>query len=255
MPISVILPTYKSPDALDLVLTSLIKGQTEENQIIVVVDGFYDLNKKILEKHAKSIDILTLDQNSGTPRATNLGVYNAKYDRILIINDDNVAPNEWDKKLNNIYEPNSVVSPNQVEPYASIFNQFHIKDLGRDPKIFDLDKFWEYENNLTPVKDKDETGSTMPIFMSKIDYMRVGAWDETYPAGWVVDCDFFLKCRLSGMKMIRAYNCHFYHFVSLSVKTEEQKSKAQEMENKCHQYFAYKWGNYMRRDISNNIYF
>jgi glycosyltransferase involved in cell wall biosynthesis len=36
--ISVIIPTYKSPDALDLCLESAIKGQNKENQIIVVVD-------------------------------------------------------------------------------------------------------------------------------------------------------------------------------------------------------------------------
>ena len=45
--ISVIIPTYKEPDALDLCLKSAIEGQYNKNQIIVVVDGFYDLNKKI----------------------------------------------------------------------------------------------------------------------------------------------------------------------------------------------------------------
>ena len=41
--ISVIIPTHKSPEALDLCLRSAIQGQVEENQIIVVVDGFYDI--------------------------------------------------------------------------------------------------------------------------------------------------------------------------------------------------------------------
>ena len=48
--ISVIIPTYKSPEVLDLCLESAIKGQHNNNQIIVVVDGFYDLNKHVLEK-------------------------------------------------------------------------------------------------------------------------------------------------------------------------------------------------------------
>ena len=80
-PISVIIPTYKSPEALDLCLTSAIKGQQDrKNQIIVVVDGFYDINKEVLEKHSKSIDILNLEENVGLCRGTNLGVFNAKYD-------------------------------------------------------------------------------------------------------------------------------------------------------------------------------
>ena len=50
MKISVIIPTYKSPKLLDLCLQSAIEGQILNNQIIVVVDGFYDLNKDVLEK-------------------------------------------------------------------------------------------------------------------------------------------------------------------------------------------------------------
>ena len=38
--ISVIIPTYKAPEALDLCLESAINGQQNKNQLIVVVDGF-----------------------------------------------------------------------------------------------------------------------------------------------------------------------------------------------------------------------
>jgi GT2 family glycosyltransferase len=77
MPISVIIPTYKSPDALNLCLESAIEGQSNKNQIIVVVDGHYDLNKEVLEKWEKYINILNLEENVGLCRGTNLGVYNA----------------------------------------------------------------------------------------------------------------------------------------------------------------------------------
>ena len=252
--ISVIIPTYKSPDALDLCLKSAIEGQQNKNQIIVVVDGFYEINKEILEKWSEHIDVLNLEENVGTPRATNLGVYNASHDKILIVNDDNVFPLDWDIELLKDYVPNSVISPNQIEPTPSMFPQFHIKDCGRDPKTFSLENYWKYEEPLRGLFP-DETGSTLPIFMSKTDYLRLGSWDETYPGGWVVDWDFFLKCQLSGLKMLRTYNCHFYHFVSLSVKTEEQKIKARETEINCHEYAKYKWGNYIKNDPSNNLKF
>jgi glycosyltransferase involved in cell wall biosynthesis len=139
--ISVIIPTYKNPDALDLCLYSAVQGQEKENQIIVVVDGFYDINKDVLEKYSELIDILNLEENMGLCRATNLGVYNAKHELILIVNDDNVFPHGWDNKLNVSYQPNSVISPNQVEPTPSMFSQFIIKDFGRDPKHFNLETF------------------------------------------------------------------------------------------------------------------
>jgi glycosyltransferase involved in cell wall biosynthesis len=245
--ISVIIPTYSSPDALDLCLKSCIEGQTQKNEIIVIVDGFYDINKDVLEKWSAHIDVLNMEENVGLCRGTNLGVYNAKYDKILIVNDDNVFPHRWDDLLNESYQPNSVISPNQVEPTPSIFSQFVIKDLGRDPKTFNLEAFWEEYVNSLP--QKDETGSTLPIFMSKTDYLRVGGWDENYPtSGMVADIDFFHKCLLSGMKMLRTYNCHFYHFASLSVNG----SVRQETEKDAHEYAKYKWGRYLRRDKSNN---
>ena len=252
--ISVIIPTYQSPEALDLCLTSCIEGQTNKNQIIVVVDGFYDINKDVLEKYAESIDILNLEDNVGLCRATNLGVYNAKYELILIVNDDNVFPQNWDKNLLKDYIPNAVISPNQIEPTPSMFSQFHIKDLGRDPKTFDLKRFQEYEkalNDVTYEKKVHETGSTLPIFMSKVDYLKVGGWDENYQDGMVADWDFFLKCTLSGMKMLRTYSAHFYHFASLSVNGNKRINA----EVQGHEYAKYKWGTYIKHNSQNNLKF
>ena len=97
--ISVIIPTYKEPEVLDVCLQSAIEGQNNKNQIIVVVDGFYDLNKDVLEKYKDYIDILDLGENQGLCRATNLGVYNAQHDLILIVNDDNIFPYGWDTSI------------------------------------------------------------------------------------------------------------------------------------------------------------
>jgi len=251
--ISVIIPTYKEPEALDLCLTSAIKGQTQENQIIVVVDGFYDLNKDVLEKHKDNIEILNLEENQGLCRATNLGVYNAKSNKILIVNDDNVFPDEWDVVLISNYSPGSVLAPNQIEPTPSMFKQFHIKDLGKDPKTFNLDAFWEYEESIIEENRVEETGCTLPIFMNKWDYMAIGGWDESYPGAWVADWDFFLKCEIAGFQMLRTHECHFYHFVSLGTEsTYEEKLSKQNKEKSCHEYFKYKWGAWAKHNPDTN---
>ena len=250
--ISVIIPTYKEPEVLDVCLKSAIHGQRHNNQLIVVVDGFYEINKEVLDKYKDHIQVLDLEENMGLCRATNLGVYNAQFDKILIVNDDNVFPEAWDQVLLEQYEPGSVLAPNQIEPTSSMFRQFHIKNLGRDPKTFSINDFWEYE--FTVNEDKiEESGSTLPIFMSKTDYLRVGGWDESYPGAWVVDWDFFLKCELSGMKMLRTYACHFYHFVSIGTEsTLEEKQSKEIKEQACHEYFKYKWGQYTKMNIVNN---
>ena len=73
--ISVIIPTYKEPNYLDLCLQSAINNQKEKNEIIVVIDGFYDLNKHILDKYKDNINILDLGTNQGLSVATNWGVH------------------------------------------------------------------------------------------------------------------------------------------------------------------------------------
>lgn len=252
--ISVIIPTYREPEVLDLCLKSCIEGQTNKNEIIVVVDGYYDENYEVLDKYKDHINILDLETNQGLARATNLGVYNASNDLILIVNDDNVFPVEWDTRLESQYAPGAVYSPNQIEPTPSIFRQFIIKDLGRDPKTFDLETFRVFEvSNSKMIKDIN--GSTLPIFMSKQDYLKVGGWDESYPGGWVVDCEFFMKCNLNGIGNIRLYNIAFYHFVSVGTKSEERIYEAQQKELECHHYFRYKWGDYMKRDPQTNQIF
>ena len=238
--ISVIIPTYKSPNVLDLCLRSAIEGQRNKNQIIVVVDGFYDLNKEVLEKWAEYIDVLNMEENVGLCRGTNLGVYNAQHDKILIINDDNVLPQFWDTRLEEIWIEGTVISPNQIEPFPSIFEQFVIENLGRDPKTFDLEAFWKFDQSISQNK-LEECGSTLPIFMNKYDYLRVGGWDENYERDMVADWDFFLKCSLSGLKMLRTWNCHFYHFTSVSVNGKER----QQAEQKNHEYAKYNWGSYI----------
>ena len=247
--ISVIIPTYKSPDLLDLCLRSAIEGQQNKNQIIVVVDGYYDINQHVLERWKDSIDVLTLETNVGLCRGTNLGVYNAKHDKILIVNDDNVFPRFWDITLLDDWVPNSIITPNQIEPYPSMFSQFIIEDLGTTTETFDLEKFWLFDYHYASGDKSEECGSTLPIFMSKLDFIRLGGWDENYEMGMVADWDFFLKCQLSGLKMIRTWNCHFYHFASVSTNG----IKRQQAEQAGHEYARYKWGKYIQHDPKTNL--
>lgn len=261
--ISVIIPTYKSPEMLDLCLESAIKGQKKINQIIVVVDGHYDINEEVLNKHGGYIDILNIEQNVGLCRGTNLGVMNAKHDVVLIVNDDNVFPKHWDEKLTtdwSIYHNNTsywtdnmqrktvVISPNQIEPFPSMFKDFVIENLGTDVESFDLERFWEYEENLDK-SGHNQNGSTLPIMMYKRDYLRIGGWDENYELGMVADWDFFLKCHLSGFHMRRSNYTNFYHFASASTNGEARMRA----EQKGHEYAKYKWGDYIKHNHTNNL--
>lgn len=248
--ISVIIPTYQEPEHLDLCLQSAFEGQSGDNEIIVVVDGFYDLNKSVLDKYPQT-KILDLGINQGISAATNWGVYNATHDYILVVNDDNVFPRNWDKELYPHLKKGRVVTPNQIEPNPSLFKQFHIKDLGKTPEEFELKTFWEYEESLS-VLPEDQTGSTLPFAMYKYDYLAVGGWDVMYPSPHVVDWEFFLKCEYFGMEMLRVYK-HFYHFAGAATrKTPEQSAESDIKEQNAHRFFMGKWGEIAKHNPQNN---
>lgn len=251
--ISVVIPTYKSSASLDLCLRSAIESQNNINNIVVVVDGTFEINKDILSKYKKYISPVILEKNVGTCKATNIGVYEAKYNSILIVNDDNVFPKKWDTILSSIDISQSVISPNQIEPYNSIFRQFHIKDLGRDPENFNLYLFFEYSEKISKNIIED-SGSTFPIFINKLNFLRCGGFDHDYPSpsGFVADWEFFMKCRMNGLEMKRIYSLHFYHFVSVSAKSPDQIEKAKIYEHNSHLYFKYKWGKLAAHNPINN---
>jgi glycosyltransferase involved in cell wall biosynthesis len=239
--ISLIIPTYRNPEYLDICLKSAIENQTHKNEIIVVVDGYYDESKNILEKYINHIVILDLGENQGMQTALNLAVMNATNEIICIINDDNVLSKDWDTIIEKEYHPNSVLTINQIEPTGpGIFN-FPVKDLGKHPREFRYEEFLEYEQNLRVDKTTLD-GGIFPFVISKKNYMIVGGFDTLYQSPFICDWDFFLKLDLNNIGFTRTYKLHFYHFGSAATKNGKEGDKFKETEHPAAQTFYYKWG-------------
>ena len=239
--LSVIIPTYREPKHLDLCLQSAIEGQTQENEIIVIVDGFLDENKEVLSKYP-NIKCLVLEQNRGLSFTTNIGVYHSSHDKILVVNDDNVFPKNWDSIIESDLKPKSVLTPNQIEAQPSaVFSQFFVHNFGGSPESFSLNNF-QIEEQTFRLNSVTKEGSSLPFAMNKYDFLAVGGWDVMYPSPHVVDWDFFLKCEYWGMEMLRTYKCNFYHFYGASTRqTLKQSIESSRKEALAHHFFTKKW--------------
>lgn len=259
--ISVIIPTYKEPEYLDLCLESLFRTQENVNQVIVVVDGHYDMNKEVLDEYEHlGILIIAFENNIGLSHAINQGVLHASNEDILIVNDDNVFPNKWDVKLMKAQDRvmsdcggKYVISPNQIEPKPSIFDQFIIENFGEAPDVFDIGGFLEFSDNVS-VSDIRQDGSTFPIFMKRKLFLSVGGFDTYYPSPHVVDWDFFVKCNLNDYIFIRDYSTNFYHFAGAATKKRpDEVEKFHKMEREGHFYSKNKWGSFISHDNETNL--
>jgi len=252
--LSVIIPTYKEPEYLNICLESLFKTQTYDNEVIVIVDGFYDLNKQILDKYSDKINLIIFDHNKGLPTALNVGVEHATNELILIMNDDNVFCADWDKiALDNykqitgqINEQSIVLTINQIEPSKSIFKSIQAINYGENTTEFNLVEFIKDEPNFRNKKVSLD-GYAFPFIMSKRDYMKVGGWDISYPGPHVVDFDFFLKLQMNDINSYRTHSINFYHFGGKATKqtdyySEENKQNFSKLEKLSYHRFNEKWG-------------
>ena len=97
--ISLIIPSYRNADYLDICLQSAIEQQENKNEIIVAIDGFIEESQHVLDKYKDDIKVLDLGENQGMQTALNLAVMNANNEKIFIINDDNVLCSGWDTAI------------------------------------------------------------------------------------------------------------------------------------------------------------
>ena len=238
--ISVIIPSYRNAKYLDLCLKSLIDGQVNKNQIIVILDGYAEESLPTLEKY-KDIEVLDLESNRGMQTAINMGVWNATSEKILIINDDNVFPPEWDARIEEQYHPNTIITINQIEPTGPGMFQFPVGDCGHTVETFDMDKFIRLEKE-TSHNRMTKDGNIFPFLINKKWFMAVGGFDTFYNSPNLCDWDFFLKLELiPTIGHARIHNVHIYHFGSVATKKNAESLKFKEKEQFAVQQYLYKW--------------
>ena len=212
--ISVIIPSYRSPECLDICLQSALDNQQNSNEIICVIDGFVEESSHVMEKYKDRVGFVPSEKNQGMQHSLNVGVWNATNEKILIVNDDNVFPKDWDVILES-EDGKTIITPNQIERAPSIFN-FETADFG-GVEDFDLNKFTAFEPKYRKQELTDD-GEIFPFYMSKTDYMMVG---KTFK---------------------RSRKLNFYHFGSVATKNGKEGERFKASEQSAANIFKYKWG-------------
>lgn len=241
--ISVIIPSYRNPKYLDLCLQSLLDHQKNENEIIVILDGYVEESESALEKYKGSgISVIALQENKGMQYAINIGVWNATSEKILIVNDDNVFPSEWDVRIEEQYHPNTIMTINQIEPTGPGMFNFPVEDCGQTTETFNMNKFLITEKQLSKnLVTRD--GNIFPFLINKKWFMAVGGFDMWYNSPNICDWDFALKLQLiPTIGYARIHNVHLYHFGSVSTRKNAESASFREREQFAMQQYQYKWG-------------
>lgn len=241
--ISAIIPTYRNPKYLDICLKSAVENkQIDLTQIIVVLDGFIDESREVVEKYQDHIGLISLERNSGMANAINMAIWQSPNPTAFVVNDDNIFPKEWDARMAAFVEETlhgTVYTVNQIEPEPSIFN-FPYVDCGKSAEEFDFEKFYATDELVSKGLTTDD-GKIFPFLISKKHFMMVGGFDVFYQSPFFVDVDFWLKLQLAGLKFKRLHHLHLYHFGSRATKLGNESLMFKQSETVAAQQFAYKW--------------
>lgn len=257
--ISVIIPSYRNPKYLDLCLHSLISGQVNHNEIVVVVDGYVGENTEVMKKYP-TVSWLSFEENQGMQTAINYGVWNAANPYVFVVNDDQVFPNNWDERLgkviNDISTVNNgrwVLTVNQVENATGMYNFPVNTSLNNTYDTFLYDEWIKYEKTISIPDKFTDDGHIFPFVVAKKWYMAVGGLDTFYTSPQVCDYDMFLKWELLEFQFFRTHAFHLYHFGSVVTRKGPDAQKFRYKEQQAMMEYEYKWGTSLyNKPMSNN---
>jgi len=115
-----------------------------------------DICKKYIEQNTiNPYEIIEIVDNTDVYAAYNEGVRQAKYDVVLLINDDMFVSPSWDELYIKHTTPRSVVTGMLIESGRIPVNYRNVEfDCGKTPEEFDYNKFLSYikDNPIEEVK-------------------------------------------------------------------------------------------------------
>lgn len=210
--LSIIVPVFNQLDYTKVFVKSLGETVLVPFELIFIDNGSSDETPKFLEdlayqyqedKETKFTDVVVVKngKNEGIFVAFNQGLQVAKYDRILICNNDIQFRPNWDNELLAFIDSDKeigMVGPQAHYPF----------DTGD----------W-----LTKSEDKTAVGIHGCCFMLKREMLNdlkikekgiekyPGVFDRDYFAYWG-DCDFVKRVRMGGWKVLSTSKVWVYHF-------------------------------------------
>jgi len=133
-----------------------------------------DICKKYIEQNTiNPYELIEVVDNTDVYAAFNEGAHRAKYDVILLINDDMFVSPGWDELYIKYTTPRSVVTGLLIESGRIPVNYRNVEyDCGKVPEEFDYNKFLSYikDNPIDELKT-NSMGWYMPVAFHRSTYI------------------------------------------------------------------------------------
>lgn len=246
--ISVIIPTYKEPEHLELCLRSALENAADKSniEIVVYVDGTQEVNQKVIDQYKDQVHFLLAEQNSGMCVGMNRAISFAHKPYCLVVNTDHVLAKHWDQELLKWVQPGRILVLNTIERNGSMFRGVERGNFGDYPSNFNMAEFLEASYDPALESQMEPGLCRLPFVVNKYIYIALGGWDEKLTHGLNADDDFFLKAKVMGLETMYLPQLKFYHFSMTCLNNDNLaangKQKRTDAEQQNLGYLYQKWG-------------
>lgn len=215
--ISVILPIYNKIEIVYDCILQNARHAAEKNDWIIIDNNSDSVTKagilrlrNELSELGQQVFIITESTNTGVAKAWNTGITKAQSKYCLVLNNDCVLQQNWDRLFLDLFESNDrrIVSAFIFEP-------------GDFSPINNLEDFLELQANIAQRnKGRFRPGLFVGItlFARKDTFLEVGAFDEHY---WLSmeETDFLTRALLKGFPIGITGDIIGFHFSSVTRKS------------------------------------
>ena len=224
---SLITPTYNWPEALDLLLLSVLNQTILPNEVIIADDGSRDDTKQLIADFQKKFPVPLLhiwheDIKNRKPKIMNQAIAVAKYDYIVEIDGDIIMNKHFiedhltnAKKEQYLYGSRVNIQekllPNLFSKKTLHFNFFSkgIKKRGRTIRIPFLMNFTKSINQ----RSRKLRGCNMSFW--RTDFIKINGFNEALVGWGIDDSEMIQRLHNIGIKGKRLKNAgiayHIYH--------------------------------------------
>lgn len=224
---SLVTPTYNWPEALELLLKSVLNQSILPDEVIIADDGSKPETKALIDRFKKDFPVPLLhiwheDQGNRKPRIMNKAIAASQFEYIIEIDGDIIMNKHFIKDHLQFSEPGFYLYGSRVnikkEFLGKLFQQktlgFHffsegIQKRGRTLRIPYLTRF------ITPVEERSRKLRGCNMSFWKDDFIKVNGFNENLVGWGIDDSEMIQRLHNIGIKGKRlkfagiAY--HIYH--------------------------------------------
>jgi len=196
MKISAIIPNYNKEKTIKKCIESIYR-EIKDIEIIIVDDFSKDNSVKIIKKHFPNVKLIVNKKNKGAAYCRNTGIKKSKGDYLFFIDSDVFLKKGFFKNMIELIKDEDISFPKIVYLNGVVMQPINKKEL------------------IYP--------AVSACFMIKRNSLRKldELFDETYKT-FNEDTDFFVRCRLFGLKAKYSKNSLAVHNVESPYDAEER---------------------------------